>query len=124
MEMDPDDFKRLKKLMMMTTSSMDGESAAAMRKANDLLKKYKMTWEELLDCSVTVKHVSDIEEAPREMSEEEMINEAFRIIDDGPTLTGSFAQFIESLRGQWEEKGWLSLNQRAALFKSAERARR
>lgn len=36
------------KLMMMTTSTNDGEALAALRKANQILKELKLSWHEVL----------------------------------------------------------------------------
>lgn len=38
---------KLVKLLMLTTSSFDGEALSAIRKANEYIKKYKMCWEEV-----------------------------------------------------------------------------
>ena len=42
------DRTRLSKLMNLTTSDSDGEALNALRKANELLTKHKLTWSEIL----------------------------------------------------------------------------
>lgn len=44
----PDVVIQLKKIMEMTRSNHDGEALVAMRKANIMLKKYNITWTELI----------------------------------------------------------------------------
>ena len=46
------ELSQLKKFMMLTFSDNDPEALAALRKANGLLKKYQLTWDEVLSRSV------------------------------------------------------------------------
>lgn len=124
------DFLLLKKLMAMTTSDADAEVLMAIRQANLMLSKEGLTWETVFSRTVTV--VNEFEAAPDQIDEPatkagssvridpeaERIDAAFAAIDDAGTR-GSFGDFIESLRDQWEKRRSLSDKQRAALFKAA-----
>lgn len=46
------ELSQLKKLMAMTFSDNDPEALVALRKANGVLKKYSLTWDEVLSRSV------------------------------------------------------------------------
>ena len=46
--MSPTEKERLAKVLALTTSNIDGEALAAVRKANQLLAKDGVTWEQLL----------------------------------------------------------------------------
>jgi len=120
------DFKRLKKLMMMTLSDSDNEALMSLRQANKILTGYGIDWDRVLDKTVTV--VNEVEEGPDDLSDypardkgrqDDEVDEAFTYLGQGRT-----SSFIESLHDQWERKRWLSPAQRDALFKTVERERR
>ena len=114
------DFKRLKKFMMMTMSGADGEKLMAINRANALLVGEGVDWDRVLDRMVRL----DLERAPPEppKTDAEAINAAFADIEASDPR-GSFADFIASLRDQWERTGSLSEKQRASLFDAAARVR-
>lgn len=113
------DFNTLKKIMARTTSDNDAEALESIRAANRLLASESLTWQRVLDKTVSVRH--EIEDVPRDFdfAGGVDINATFeRALDKA---TGSFRDFLLSLQEQWEEKAWLSESQKDALFKAAER---
>lgn len=111
MAMPVKDFRQLEKLMMMTTSDNDAEAIAALRKANEILKRHGYNWTSTFQRLVRVQE-AEIEEAPRERDENTAIREAFEAINNP-------SSFVHSLREQFEERGFLTPKQRAALFEIA-----
>ncbi len=47
--MSPTEFDRLKKLMQMTQSGNDNEALVALRKANSILSRHKLNWEQFIE---------------------------------------------------------------------------
>ena len=119
------DFERLKKLMMMTMSGADAERAFALKQANDLLEREGLDWDRVLNRTVTV--INEFEPAPEEDPGADQaalrtrVEAAFAAIEASDPR-GSFADFVASLREQWDKRGSLSAAQLDALFKSAKRA--
>lgn len=114
------EFDRFRKLMALTTSDHDPEALAALRQANKVLSTNKITWDDVFKKLVSVEG----EEAPDEPSAARSgdgIEEAFVVVRKS-LRPGSFADFIDSLEEQWHEKGYLTPNQREALFKAAKNA--
>jgi hypothetical protein len=128
------DFNRLKKFMQMTFSDSDNEALTAMRQANAVLKREGLDWTRVLDRVVTLD-VEDADEPsppsrnatraaqPHGIDEAKRINDAFDTIEDNDPRAG-FADFIASLKAQWERRHHLTENQKAALFKAADNAGR
>lgn len=117
-------FNLLKKLMMMTFSDVEAERNMAIGQANKILKSEGIDWNRVLDRSVKV--IPDIEEAPPEEKPNDFhkeIEDAFAILDVKHINDSGFRGFIESLYDQWQRKGTLTGPQRAALFKSADKAK-
>ena len=118
------EFNRLKHMMMLTTSANDHEALAALRKANEVLASFKYTWDEVFKRLVKVDSgLPDVEDAPDERDERQLIREAFTEVEM-TDLRGSFADFIASLKEQWESKNYLSPAQKEALFKAARKTHR
>lgn len=117
-----DTFNKFKKMMSQTFTESDGEALNALRAANRILAAEGITWVHVLDRSMRVDY--DIEPAPepRVHDEAKEINDAFAVLA-GADLAVSFEEFIESLAQQWSNKKRLSPNQKAALFKAADRER-
>jgi len=117
------DFKLLKKFMQMTMSGSDTEILFALRKANVLLVAEGVDWDRVLDRMVHL----EVEAAPREpkpgRTEAQEIDEAFAEVEASDPR-GSFADFIASLKEQWDDRRSLSDKQKAALFDAVERTRR
>jgi hypothetical protein len=123
------DFRRLCKFMQMTFSDSDNESLMALRQANTILKKENIDWDRVLNRVVTL----DVEDAPPEPAphhtrptpraddEAARINDAFASIEDNDPRAG-FADFIASLKEQWDRKHHLTAAQKDALFRAADNA--
>lgn len=120
------DFERFKKVMMLTTSPVDAEALAALRKANEVLAANGKTWCEVLDRVVKVE--SEIEPAEDQPTDASRIRA--REIDDmfdeveASDPRGSFADFIADIKRQWNDVRWLSAAQVTALKNAADRARK
>lgn len=119
------DFNTLVKLMQMTFSESDGEALTALRKGNGILLANNLNWQQVLNKVVQL----EVEEAPpepepseKESAKRREIEAAFEIMTH-TQLSGSFAQFIDSLREQYFDTGRLSMAQRDALFKAARKQR-
>ena len=132
--MDTQDFAKLMKVMGMTTSAHDGEALSAIRAANKILVAHKLTWQDVFSGLIKVEQPPPSRPSPpprrpsphRYDDDEEFtidfdIDEAFETVRE--TLRpGGFADFIDSLEKQWDEKGSLSSKQRRALYNAAQRA--
>lgn len=128
------DFVRLKKLMNMTLSGADRERLTAIDKANEIVRNAETTWDRILDRVIKVDvEIESVEAATGRREEEPAVEaarrEAFRKkVDDAFEVVfasdprGDFADFVSSLKEQWDAKGRLSPAQLSALFKSADRA--
>lgn len=129
------DFRILKKLMNMTLSGADQERLTAIDKANEIVRRSDTTWDRILDRVITIENQIESVEAATSFTRDgspsavaarraafaKRVEEAFAAIED-TDLRGEFADFIASLRSQWDSKGRLSEAQAEALFKSAKRA--
>lgn len=121
------DFVQLRKLMMMTTSASDNEALTAIRKANEVVRRSGVTWEDVFARLVTVE--PGVEAAPAESGGDpdagpsaaylaELLEEA----SEG--AHGSWLDFVSSLSEQFEATGRLSRGQVEALERSRDRRRR
>lgn len=134
------EFVKLQKLMGMTTAANDYEALAAIRKANELLKRHGIGWPEVFKRTVTVEMVDNIPADPpkpngttrskprdpysdRATSTDQAddINEAFQILID-TVKPGGFRDTVLSIHRQWKDKHWLSDDQRRVIFDGAARA--
>lgn len=122
------EFTQLKKLMDMSQSSNEGEQLNAIRLANRILEKHKLSWTEILSRTVTL----DVEAAPYEPSNEPRAEKQERTARD-KIIDGWFAtlreghtwsNFVDSLYDQWQKRNWLSKPQIDALERTVERAGR
>lgn len=117
------DFNRLQKIMQRTVSENDNEALSSIRAANRILAENSVDWERVFKRLVTV----DIEAAeptssdiPKQAQEEKKardaaVDERFKILLDA-LPEGRFRAFILDLQHQWEKQGWLSVEQRKAVF--------
>jgi len=112
----PGDLLRLRKLLAMTASDLDGEALNAMRMANAILTRAKVHWIEIFNA---IENADAAKRPAPTVSDE--INSAFDTVLCS-CREGGFRSFIESLQEQWERTGSLSPKQRGALFKAAKRA--
>lgn len=132
-----DKFDLFLKLMMMTTSDVDGEALVALRKANAMLAEQNMNWEELLKAKVKFARQERSEEYHQRkrgernrhdstngefvMPSDEEINLFFEILLDSVHPKAPFREFVESVHSFWEENGYLTKRQAEAIKKAAER---
>lgn len=121
------DFNRLKKLMNMTQSGADQEILTAIRSANEILTKSNTTWDRVLDRVIKVEveiesadqargRSSDpVAVAARREAFSKKVEDAFATIEASDPR-GEAADFIASLKDQWEKNGRLSDRQFEALW--------
>jgi hypothetical protein len=110
---------------MLTTSDNDAEALVAIRSANKILADAGIDWNRVFDRTITV--AAEFEAAPEESkivrqtvsTHTREIEEAFTTIK-ARDPRGTFADFIASLKDQWDEKHFLTEKQKAALFRAAE----
>ncbi len=118
------DLTQLKKFMAITMSPHDGERLAALGKANELLGKHKLTWDDVLSRTVQVAQVGYApvgEEEDEDVPIEQQIQRAFdemRGVD-----VGSFRNFLDSIEEDFRDKKYLSKEQRKPLFEAVKRHR-
>jgi hypothetical protein len=106
------DLALLKKLLGLTQSTNDAEALAAMRKANELLKKGNLNWEMVLQRTVVVQVGSDMGDpvvGSTEVSLNDKIQHAFDYLR-GVNL-GDFRAFVDSLETYFKENKYLTPNQ-------------
>jgi len=110
------------KLMMMTTSSHDGECLNAIRMANAELAKINNNWEDLLRSKVSTTS-SYTRTQTRENDEEHLsddeIDALFEQALKRVPKSSSFRIFVEGVHAWWEMNGFLSPAQLAAIKKAA-----
>lgn len=120
------DLGQLKRMMSVTTSTNDHEALAALRKANVVLARSNITWDELLTKMVSgagslgAASANDVQ-AGEEMTIIEQIQCAFDEIRG--TVSGDFAEFVESLENQFRGTQYLTPAQRTPLFKAVMKLR-
>ena len=114
----------------MTTSDNDPEALIAIRKANIILKNNKVNWDEVCVQLVFIsvgKSSHKFSDKQRPKSDWQTGRTTSPSIL-GPLqfamdrCEGSFYDFLESLKYQFQNKGWLSEAQVAAIIKSAVRS--
>lgn len=127
MAMSLKEFGQLKKFMMMTTSGSDSERLQSIDHANRLLAKHSLTWDMVFAKTVTVVNEFEADpetettDAGRRAAEARKVDQAFADVE-ATDPRGSFADFIASLKAQWETKRFLSPAQLEKLFQAANRA--
>lgn len=115
------DFEKLKKLMALTTSDNDSEALAAMRKANEVVKRSDTTWPNILNRVIKIE--AEVEPGPDltpQMANAADIDRWFEVVE-GKKIGGGFARFLADIKRQWYDDHWLSKAQVAALKGAAER---
>ena len=118
-------FEKFIKLMKMTTSPVDGECLNAIRMANSFLMEANLDWDDFLRGKAKIiggsaaSHYSNYggKKYDNTTEIEAMLNSVMGTVTKGT----SFSIFIESLRDWWEDKGFLTEKQYAALRKTYER---
>lgn len=116
-----------KRFMGMTFSEHDPEAITALRKANAILKKHSLNWDDVLGRTVTAAqqqngYAGPVEEETEELPIKEQIQRAFDELR-GTIQSESFKHFIESIERQFIASGYLSKNQRKPLFEAVRRLR-
>lgn len=131
----PLDRERLTKLMGLTTSTNDHEALSALRKANEIIKGEKLTWNDLLaeapmrQVTVTVNrypthqpYQSDGDWVSPHLKDKVMIDLMFRGVFAQPRSSNEeFWQFMDSIHQRWVTHGNLTQNQYNALKRSYQR---
>lgn len=125
-----EDFRRLKLYMNMTLSGSEQEILTAIRKANEIVDRSKTTWDRILDrtikIEVEIESFEDANTGPNKVdaaTKRREINDAFDVVLSSDP-TGDFADFVASLKDQWDRKGFLSGPQIEALFNAKRRRER
>lgn len=125
----PLDRERLTKLMGLTTSTNDHEALSALRKANEIIKGEKLTWNDLLaeapmrQVTVTVNrypthqpYQSDGDWVSPHLKDKVMIDLMFRGVFAQPRSSNEeFWQFMDSIHHWFEEHKSLTQRQFNAL---------
>jgi hypothetical protein len=123
------EFQLLKKLLALTTSPVDAEALAALRRVNALLKQCDVDWNLIL--SKTVKVIA----AAEPLDEGPGSTKSFRAADDSvdndfdddlqlalDSSSGSFRDVLLSIEAQYRDGRALSPRQREVVRDAAERA--
>ncbi len=113
-------FDRFVKVMMLTTSPIEGEALSATRMANSMLAAANLNWEEFLNARAPAAPPSPPATSGKHHVDED-IDEMFESVSANLDPESSFCEFIESLHEWWEKKGFLTEKQYAALKNSYER---
>lgn len=104
------DYERLTKLLMMTTSDNDGEALAAMRKANSLLAKANMNWENFIGIKTKVEDVMKKHDDP---AIPKMFAAVLKSAKGSP-----FIEWVKSAQRYYGERGYLTNRQYETLVKA------
>lgn len=131
------DKERLTKLMMMTTSDNDHEALAALRMANALISKEKVTWGEVLAAGGSTMTITLHRHAPQPHSyqtdeswvaphlrDKVTIELMFRGVFAQPRSSHEVWQFLDSIHAKWQKHGVLTQGQYQALRRCYQRATR
>lgn len=120
-----EDFRKLKKLMNMTLSGADQEILTAIRSANEIVRKSETTWDRILDRVIKVE--VEIEGRPEPITDPKdvaarraafvrRVDAAFATIEESDPRAEA-ADFVASIKAQWEKNERLSEAQLEALWK-------
>lgn len=127
-------FRLLKKFMMMTMSGSEAEVNMAIKKANEAVVEAGTDWNKILDRVVKVEleiESADVAEgrstepgaaAASKVARAKLVNDAFKTIEESDPR-GDAADFIASLKDQWDRRGFLTDLQMKALLKFEKNAR-
>jgi hypothetical protein len=128
------------KLMAMTTSSFDHEALTALRKANAMLVRDNLNWQEAIERKVvdlkskakpakpkpTTKNKPDSKKPSSERGKHdnaEEINRMFDALLKKVSPKSSFYEFVTDVHSWWEYRGYLTSAQYVAIKKSYERCK-
>lgn len=132
------DRERLAKILALTTSDHDGEALSAIRKANEIIKGEKLTWDEVLvQVTGTVinirasRYPANGEQyepteswVPPHLTDAPVIEMMFRAIYAALTPGTEFAQFLDSVYAWWQKNKSLTPKQYQAVRTAYNRASR
>ena len=116
--MRPKKFERFVKVMMLTSSPVEGEALAATRMANNLLAEVDLNWDEFLNNLTQTPSKPKPRKNSVKHTDAEEINKMFEAVVAGLDPDTSFSGFIESLHSWWEKHGFLTEKQYTALKNS------
>lgn len=122
------DREKLTKLLALSTSTNDNEALAAIRMANAMLAKDKVTWGEIMAAGGTVVNLA-IKRAPAagvyqadedwvapHLKDPHVIEHMFRAVFAQPRSDNEeFWQFMDSIHNRWRQYGNLTQGQYNAL---------
>jgi len=108
------EFQTFKKFMMLTTSSNDAEALAALRRANTVIAKAGVTWDQVLSRVVKI-------DVPFESASDEDASEVIEALFDEALQNahGTFRNTIEDIYNKWQKYGYLTPRQRDLIEKTA-----
>jgi len=123
------------KLMAMTTSSFDHEALTALRKANAMLVRDNLNWQEAIERKVvdlkskakpakptpTTKNKPDSKKPSSERGGHDNAEEINRMLDallKKVSPKSSFYEFVTDVHSWWEYRGYLTSAQYVAIKKS------
>lgn len=132
------DRERLAKILALTTSEHDGEALSAIRKANEIIKGEKLTWDEVLvQVTGTVINIrasrypanGDQYEpteswTPPHLTDAPVIEMMFRTIYSTPIDGTEFGKFIGGVYAWWQKNKVLTPKQYQAVRTAYNRASR
>jgi len=113
----PADLKRLVHILGMLGSNFDGERAAAAKKADELVKRHRLTWEQVIIPALSRPE----KEAPRQESGQDWQRKAWFCLSDTELLTQWEFKFCDDMTGRDREP---SEKQIAVLNRIYEKVRR
>jgi hypothetical protein len=108
------EFNTFKKFMMLTTSSNDAEALQALRRANMVLTKASVNWNQVLDRVIKI-------DLPFETVPDDESTDVLEALFDKAmeNAQGNFLGTIEDIYSKWQKNGYLSLKQRELVEKTA-----
>lgn len=121
-ELDP----RILKMLMLTQSNNDAEALLAIRKANKLLKRDELSWEEVFQGRKPKKEAKQkdfFEEEEEEKDDQQAFEWAKEISEDMDYLEDREAveDFVDGIKAFFNEKGFLSPKQCDHMKKTYEK---
>lgn len=114
MPMSITEFNQFKKVMTLTTSPVDAEALAALRRANAILTARGYTWEQVLNRVIKV-------EVPIEAADADGDDLAQLFESAMKNARGSFRDTVESIHEKWENTGFLTPRQREVIEAAAQK---
>lgn len=119
------DTIRLTKILMLTTSPADGESLAAIRKANALLKQSGLNWEQFLRVRLAGPEIREEPKKKKPAAKKLSRHDEEKLMLETclEEVHGDARDFIEDIHDKWTRWGSLTKNQFNAIKKFYDRCR-